>query len=108
MHYCMGDLVETNVFYDDGAPCSNCGMEKEKSEASGCCTNENEFVKSDQPQLTPEASLFLLQSLSHAISFSYIEIPVAFSSITEENPSANAPPDKPDIPIYKRNCVYRI
>ena len=108
MHYCMGDLVERNFFHNETEPCSNCGMEKEKSEESGCCKNENEFVKADHFQLAPDASFSILQSLSLPISISYIDVPVAFSSITEENPTSNAPPDKAGIAIYKRNCVYRI
>jgi len=104
----MGDLVERNFLSHDNEPCSNCGMEKEKSEKSGCCKSENEFVKADHFQLAPEASFSILQSLSQVISFSYIEMPVYFPSITEENPSANAPPDKSGIAIFKRNCVYRI
>lgn len=108
MHYCMGDLVERNFFHNETEPCSNCGMDKEKSEESGCCKNENEFVKSDYSQLAPDASFSILQSLSQAISFSFIETPVYFSSITEENPKSNAPPDRSGIDIYKLNCVYRI
>lgn len=108
MHYCMGELVERNFLHHDDEPCSNCGMEEEKSEKSGCCKNENEFVKSDHFQLAPDASFSMVQSLSQVISFSYIEMPVSFTSITEENPSANAPPGKSGIAIYKRNCIYRI
>lgn len=83
-------------------------MDKEESEKSGCCKNENEFVKADNFQLSPESSFSILQSLSQAISFSYIEMPVHFSSITEANPSANAPPDLTSVAIYKLNCVYII
>ena len=104
----MGDLVERNFFHSEGEPCSNCGMDKDKSEESGCCKNENEFVKADHTQLTPDACFSIFQSFAQAISFSFIKIPVYFSSITEENPSSNAPPDRLGIAIYKRNCVYRI
>ncbi len=108
MHFCMGDLVERNFFHNEEKPCSKCGMEKEKSENSGCCSHENEFVKLDNSQLSPEVSISILQTLSQAISFSYIEMVVHFSSITEGNPSVNAPPDITAVAIYKRNCVYII
>ena len=108
MHYCMGDLVEINFFHNEDEPCSNCGMDKEKGEKSGCCNNKNEFVKSDHSQLAGEASFTLLKTFSQALPVFFLDKPDYFSSVTEENPMANAPPRKPDIPIFKRNCVYII
>ena len=108
MHYCMGDLVERNFFHNEEKPCSNCGMDKEKSEKSGCCNDKNEFVKSDHSQLAGEVSFILLKTFSQALPVYFSEKPEHFSSVTEENPMANAPPRIPGIPIFKRNCVYII
>ena len=108
MHFCMGDLVEKSFWHNEEAPCSNCGMDKEKGEKSGCCTNENEFVKADHSQLAGEVSFSLLKTCSHALPIFFLEKPEYFSSITEESPQVNAPPISPGIVIYKRNCVYLI
>ena len=83
-------------------------MDKEKSEKSGCCNDENEFVKSDHSQLAGEASFTLLKPFSQALPLYFIEEREHFSSVTEKNPMANAPPRIPDIPLFKRNCVYII
>ncbi len=104
----MGDLVERNFWHNDEGPCSICGMDKEKSEKSGCCNSENELVKADYSQLTGETSFTSLKTFSQALPLYFIEKPDYFSSVTEENPMANAPPRIPGIPTFKRNCVYLI
>jgi hypothetical protein len=104
----MGDLVERNFWHNDKIPCSNCGMDKEKSEKSGCCNSKNEFVKADHSQLTGEASVTLLKTFSQALPLFFLEKAEYFTSITEESPQANAPPISPGIAIFKRNCVYLI
>ncbi len=108
MHFCMGDLVERNFWHNDEGPCSNCGMDKEKSEKAGCCKSENEFVKTDHSQLTGEVSFTILKTFSQALPFFFLDKPEHFSSITEESPYANAPPISPGIALFKRNCVYLI
>ena len=104
----MGDLVERSFWHNDEGPCSNCGMDKENSEKSGCCKSENEFVKADHSQLTGEASFTFLKTFSQALPFFFLDKPEHLSSITEESPYANAPPISPGIALFKRHCVYLI
>ena len=108
MHYCMGKMVEWNVMGDEKEKCPHCGMDKSKSDKD-CCKNEHKQLKITNHQSITETAFQGIQLLSSALPISYFEIPdIAFSSITEENPTSNAPPQNSGIAIYKRNCVFRI
>lgn len=109
-HYCMDKLVEIGLMTNTyGGKCSNCGMEKALSKKSGCCKDQHTLVKLDKDQKANDVSFEFLKVFAHATPVSYFEIPaINFSSITEENPTGNAPPQNGGIAIYKRNCVFRI
>lgn len=107
LHYCMGKLIEQSTNESTADQCSNCGMEKPAQE-DGCCKHETKQVKTDQVHKVQDMTIRLLQ-LSVALPASFIDIPaIGFASVTEENPTSNAPPLLANIPIYLRNCVFLI
>lgn len=109
MHYCMGDLAEWGLSHSDSKTCSNCGMEKDLSKNKGCCKDEHKIVKDDSAQKITESNLQLMQLVTVALPTSFIELPqIALTSVTEENPNSNAPPRTQSVPVYIRNCVFRI
>ena len=109
MHYCMGKMVEWNVTGSEKENCPHCGMDKSKKSDKGCCKDEHKQLKVINDHNITETALQVLHVAALALPVSFIEIPaIAFSSITEENPTGNAPPRSSGIAIYKRNCVFRI
>jgi hypothetical protein len=110
MHYCMGKLVEQNLWHNQKEQCSKCGMDKsETKDDKGCCKDEHKQVKVEKDHYTSDVAFQAMQIAAVALPVSFIEIPaIAFSSITEENPNSNAPPRSSSIAIYKRYCVFRI
>ena len=109
MHYCMGKMVEWIVLGNEKEKCPHCGMDKSKKDDKGCCKDEHKQLKVTNHHNITETAFQGIQLLSSALPVSYLEIPgVIVSSITEENPTGNAPPQSSGIAIYKRNCVFRI
>lgn len=108
-HYCQDQLIEAGLSHNNDKTCGNCGMEKASSKKSGCCKDEHKLVKLNKDQKTSDASFQFLKLVSQAVPVSYFETSsVQFFSITEANPTSNAPPQNNGLAIYKRNCVFRI
>jgi hypothetical protein len=109
MHYCMGQLDDWSFRSNTSETCGKCGMEKKGSNDNGCCKDEHKFFKDDTAQKVTVNNLQMMQLFSTALPASFIMLPdVAFTSLTEENPNSHAPPRSCEVPIYKRNCVFRI
>ena len=50
-----------------------------------------------------------MQLMATALPSAYIQLPeIVFPSLTEESPNSNAPPRTQGVPVYIRNCVFRI
>jgi hypothetical protein len=104
----MGELIEKNLWHKDKEQCSKCQMHK-SNKKNGCCKDEHKQVKHEKEHLITEAALKQVQLASVDLPVSFFEIPaVSISSITEENPTSNAPPHNGGIPIFIRNRVFRI
>lgn len=84
-------------------------MEKSNEKDNGCCKDEHKFLKDDSAQKVTESNLQLMQLMATALPSAYIQLPeLALLSLTEESPNSNAPPRTPAVPVYIRNCVFRI
>lgn len=109
MHYCMGKAYGWELTQQKGKACGKCGMAKnEKKNKKGCCKDEQKLVKSTIDQKTAESVYQSLQLVATAVPVSVFQVPViSFSSVTEENPTSNAPPES-SIAVYLSNRVFRI
>jgi len=109
-HYCMDKLVETNLIYSD-LDLQDCGMHEDgDKKKDDCCEDEVKTTKGNTDQLSAESSLKLMQSWAVSIPLSFYEVPAFFNLYTDVagNPTSNAPPDIQAVPVYLRNCVFRI
>ena len=108
MHYCMGKLEEQNLWHSEKEQCGKCGMDKDLQDKS-CCKDEHKQVKVENDHFKTQVASLEMQFAALALPVSFIDVPaIEFSSITEENPTSNAPPRSCGIAIYKRNGVFRI
>ena len=108
LHYCMGKMVEWNIVGNEKDSCPGCGMDKSKKSSKDCCNDEHKQLKVVTDHSITETALKGLHLTTLALPVSYIDITaIAFSSIAEENPTSNAPPESNGIALYKRNCVFR-
>lgn len=105
MHYCMGKLMTVDMKQEQKSACGNCGMEK--SGHKGCCKDEQKKLQIEKDQKISESSFQFLTVASDinipAYSyFSYVQ------SISVDYPVSHAPPGRGSIPIFIRNCNFRI
>lgn len=108
LHFCMGKLVEETLWHNEAEQCSKCGMEKNQQK-NDCCKDEHKQIKLQNDHYLAVSNFSVFDITSLALPVAFIEIPSpAITSISEGNPRSNAPPRSWDIPIYKRNCVFRI
>jgi len=109
MHYCMGELADWSLGYNESKTCSKCGMEESSEKDKGCCKDEVKFIKNNADQKTAETGFQMIQVLAIALPVSIIEIPSSdFPSLTEVNPIDYAPPRSGCVAVYIRNCAFLI
>jgi hypothetical protein len=107
--YCMGRLVRVVLWHGDtDAKCRTCGMRKGMKAAKKCCTDQHQQFKSEKsvpvtygdislglsPALLPVALLPLMANSQFPLAISY--------------PVNHAPPPQADVPVFLRNCTFRI
>lgn len=109
-HYCMDKLVETNWIYDS-QNLADCGMHgDDESKKNDCCEDQVKTTKANADQLSAESSLKLMQAWAISLPPSFYEITDFVNLYTDVagTPKSNAPPETQAVPVYLRNCVFRI
>ena len=104
IHYCMGEIASVEYGKSEKGLCGKCGMESKK----GCCEDETTFLKiQDSHQSSQLSWAFQVPVAELAVS------PVLHSSFVYNSRSiitqpANGPPPGSHLPVYIKNCVFRI
>ncbi|HWK05111.1 MAG TPA: hypothetical protein VNS58_15830 [Puia sp.] len=115
LHYCMGKLFSWSLTDEDSKNCGHCGMPKSSmgghcmAVKDGCCKDKHAQVKVDKDQKATESAYKFLQ-------FSYVALPgrlailpdLYVASYIAGYPTTNAPPDPDKVPVFIRNCTFRI
>ncbi|MCO6496898.1 MAG: hypothetical protein J5I50_04450 [Chitinophagaceae bacterium] len=105
MHYCMGNELGVTLGYAESEICDNCHMDKNVGTQSGCCSDENHFVKLTVDHQVPD----YVSTPQMPVVFISTEVVLGISDATLNKPvRITDKVDPPDIPIYTRNCNYRI
>lgn len=107
-HYCMGRLVKWGLSQPEKVLCDFCKAPK-KACGKSCCKDDYKQAKIDKVQKT-SAIVYQFKQAQVAelnkISWSpvYVAIPIEIGKTA----LSNAPPSAEDIPVFIRNCTYRI
>lgn len=108
-HYCMGELVSWGFEKQSRKVCDFCGMPKSESKKKSCCKDIEQKAKVEKSQKANQTA-YKFEQLSVALIqpelFVNYQAPIPVK-ITREALS-NAPPDGTKIPVYLKNCTYRI
>jgi hypothetical protein len=105
LHYCMDRFINWSLLNSDGDKCDKCGMKKD----SGCCKDENKFVKNNIDQKVAESSIQLIEMTAGATPAAFIYTSEHyFTSSIKEYSRSNAPPRKNGLGIYILNNVFRL
>lgn len=115
LHYCMGRLVSWGLTEHSGESCGFCGMEKmpvsgESSVGTkSCCHEESMQIRNDKDQKSAQE---VIQVITAAPSVAELPQPqwldaVIFSAVKAQ-PVSHGPPLTAWVPVYLRNCNFRI
>jgi hypothetical protein len=109
-HYCMDELIGTSLSKANLKECDNCGMEVTPIEDNGCCKEEYKQLKIDKNKNVEDFALQLMQTLSISLPPTILESPLFLKLATSaaDYPVVNSPPQISAVPVYLRNCVFRI
>lgn len=109
LHYCMGELVESNLTHSDEPTCGGCGMEKDSSSNDGCCKDEHKQVKVDQDKKLAEIASKAKQTLlDQTVLFAFIATENRLFETVHQLPFSNAPPRQLTVPHYLFQRNFRI
>ena len=108
-HYCMGELVQLGMTDSKKSTCEFCGMTQKESEEESCCKDEVKQTKVDNSQKTALVHYQFEQTpviipkniIWHANA---VQIPLELNKTS----LSNAPPLRQHVPVFIRNCTYRI
>lgn len=108
-HYCMGELVSWGLAKQSGKICDFCGMPKTIAKEKSCCKDVEQQAKVEKSQKANQL-IYKFEALASAVIqpelYINYQAPIPLK-ITREALS-NAPPDGQHIPVYLKNCTYRI
>ncbi len=108
-YYCMGELVHIGMSDQDKSACGTCGMPQKQDKKEPCCKKDSKELKVDISQKAPQTS-FQFQPVPILLfghipaELSHISTPVTLDKAT----LSNAPPGWQQVPVFVRNCTYRI
>src|ERR1041385_6944106 len=75
MHYCMGKFAGWSLSITESVSCPKCGMEKVLVKAKGCCSDEQQTIKTSTDQKAAETSFQAIYSIAAAIPSSFVDAP---------------------------------
>ena len=110
LHYCMGMLVETSLVENTLDDCGNCGMERSLTDDNGCCSEEYQQLKVDNKKDEESFRLNVLKGMDTTLLPAFFELPIflQLANSAADYPLVNSPPKAAKVPVYLRNCVFRI
>lgn len=116
-HYCMDKLVAWGVGQEKQVldACPYCGMPKTghtghcNYQAKGCCHDEHQQVKNEKDQNLARGSIKLVKPSSPIISYAQAFFSFALvQTPAVAYPVIRAPLQTSKVPLFIRNCVFRI
>jgi hypothetical protein len=115
LHYCMGELFSWSLIDKDGKTCGQCGMPKSGADnhcmaaKGGCCKDTQTFVKLDKDQKVSETDYKFVAPSFEVLPANFVHLPDRYvASFVVDHPKSNAPPDHGKVPVFIRNCTFRI
>jgi len=107
LHYCMGKLVGWELTEHQQKHCGNCGMEKKARK--GCCRDEHKTLQIEKDQKATEVAFQFTAQPPAILTVSYAGLPpVYIPVIAMGNAATHAPPSLSGVPVFIRNCNFRI
>ena len=105
VHYCLGKRAGVNFYHSDNDKCGRCGMNTKKNP---CCNDEYKFYKlADAHKNVSSDHNFTISSPAIVPAYALYHL-IVYSIVAVDHPSNNSPPERSAVPLYIRNCVFRL
>lgn len=115
LHYCMGKLFSWGLINQDKNNCGHCGMPKSSTDGhcmaikGGCCNDTHTIVKLDKDQKITESAYKFFNLPFDTVLGNLTSLPDTYvDCYIAGYPTTNAPPDLAKVPVFIRNCNFRI
>jgi hypothetical protein len=115
LHYCMGKLFSWSLTDKDAKSCGKCGMLKTRSDGgcmltgAGCCKDRQTHIQLDKNQKTAENDYTFSAAANIALPVTTATLPgLCAATYITGYPTTNAPPEPDKVPLFIRNCHFRI
>jgi hypothetical protein len=115
LHYCMGKLFSWSLVDKKSKTCGECGMPKNSKDAhclsfkDDCCKDTQAHFQLDKDQKTTENAYAFSALTIAALPMTTATLPDSYvTAYITGYPTANAPPDPDNVPVFIRNCTFRI
>lgn len=107
MHYCMDKLAGWGLFHLDKDKCGVCGMHK--GDTKGCCKDEHKSVRFVKDQKTTDNSSLKVQPVFLVLSAAVVSVcnDIHLQPV-HRNLYNLSPPHLRSVPVFVRNCNFRI
>jgi len=108
-HYCMGELVQLGITESQQDGCDFCGMPPQEAGKKSCCKNETKLVKVDDSQKIAQSHFqFELASVIIPNNIPWLTRDISIPLQSNKDALSNAPPEGLTVPVFIRNCTFRI
>lgn len=109
MHYCMGKLVNVQLWHkEDTKKCNNCEKKEGKTCSRDCCKDEHKTVKLEKDQKASDTTIHLAQQVA-IVTILYNILPREHTiSQVEAYPVSISPPRSSKVHPHIFNCLFRI
>jgi len=111
----MGKLISWGLLDHQNKNCRSCRMSEKTAynycaiAAKNCCKDEHKQIKTDKDQNATQSEVQILKFYPDALAVAQPTLQDfhVYSFLTD-HPGAHAPPQNNKVPIFLRNCHFRI
>ncbi|QTE38201.1 hypothetical protein J3L18_03775 [Mucilaginibacter gossypii] len=107
--YCMGRLVKVALWHDEQSKkCNTCGMNYQGKAAKKCCTDKHQQLKSEKSSSLTYSQIGLGTSPALLVIPLFGLVPYNYLPLKISHPVGQSPPLVTTLPVFLRNCTFRI
>lgn len=107
--YCMGKLINISLWHHGHEEkCGTCGMDRKEKAAKKCCTDQHQQLISEKSSSVSYAHVSLGASVALPINEPFWLFTSNPGSPGPERLIKQAPPNHAEVPVFLRNCTFRI
>jgi len=106
--YCMGRLVKITLSHEQTKKCHSCGMNYKGKAAKKCCTDKHQQLKSEKSSSLTYSQIGLGTSPALLVIPLFGLVPYNYLPLKISHPVGQSPPLVTTLPVFLRNCTFRI